>query len=216
MPCSAPKPGLSCATSLQLVALGKLQPRGAQGDSSRRPVSSIDRLERGILQLLHRPGRPGGRREERRQLMLDLGVERHVLTTRGGGRRRTRARALSPAPSCGGVYTPTDESGDARVFTQALAETAAPNAAPSLPLRAMRSTASTSTRASCTRRQAARARAPAGRSVVTRRRVRGCHGLLHGAAPSRQVGVDLDIYPTKGYSATLAAAGASSAPALSA
>ena len=102
----------------QLVALGRYSHETLKAMVAQTGITH-DRLERGILHFFSSPQAfdDGAQAAE---LMRRHGVDRRVLS---------RDEVLKVEPSlksfagqiAGGTYTPSDESGDARVFTQALA-----------------------------------------------------------------------------------------------
>ena len=178
----------------ELVALGRYSHAALKAVVAETGIV-YDRLERGILHLF----------TTRRD--LETGAAAAALMQRHGVDRRVLDRdgvlqvepALCHVPHLfGGTYTPSDESGDARVFTQALARRCADRGA--------------ELRFGCTV-----AGFDTARGRVTGVRVRGVDGApdtLHAdavvaalgsfTAPLlRPLGISLRIYPTKGYSATL-------------
>ena len=103
----------------QLVALGRYSHESLKALVAQTGIE-YDRLERGILHFFSSQqefdeGAAGA------ELMRHHGVDRRVLT-------RDEVLAVEPALRsfangiAGGTFTPSDESGDARVFTQKLAE----------------------------------------------------------------------------------------------
>ncbi|MEY8875765.1 MAG: D-amino acid dehydrogenase [Leptothrix sp. (in: b-proteobacteria)] len=179
----------------QLVALGRYSHQSLKAVVASTGIA-YDRLERGILHVFTNQadldhGAAGA------ALMRRYGVDRRVLN-------RDQVLAVEPALAAfapriaGGTYTASDESGDACVFTQQLARR-------------------------CAERGAVfRYRHAVQRLDLQGRQVRGVQlrGLDDGAPVSlaanavvvamgsysapllRQVGIDLNIYPAKGYSAT--------------
>jgi D-amino-acid dehydrogenase len=180
----------------QLVALGRYSHESLKALVAQTGIE-YHRLERGILHFFSsqkdlEAGAAGA------ELMRRHGVDRRVLT-------RAEVLQIEPALAThaqhisGGIYTPSDESGDARVFTAELA-------------------------ARC---EARGARFLFGHAIDGLDREGGriatarVHDLATGAAQSlradafvaalgsytapllRPVGVHLNIYPAKGYSATL-------------
>ena len=102
----------------QLVALGRYSHQALKSLVARTGIE-YQRLERGILHFFSSQaeldaGAAGA------ELMRRHGVDRRILT-------RDEVLAVEPALAAygprivGGTYTPSDESGDARLFTQALA-----------------------------------------------------------------------------------------------
>ncbi len=180
----------------QLVALGRYSHASLKELVAQTGIR-YDRLERGILHFFSTPEalEAGTRAAE---VMARHGVQRQVLTP---------AQVLEVEPAlaahaerlAGGIYTPSDESGDARVFTQALARLCEHRGATFLYERDILSLE------------------VAGDAVVAvrlndpltgqRRSVRGEAFVAalgsHTAPMLRPLGIRLNIYPTKGYSATL-------------
>ena len=102
----------------QLVALGRYSHESLKGVVAQTGIA-YDRLERGILHFFSSAADyEGGIKAA--ALMRDHGVDRRVLG-------RDEVLQVEPALKAfggqihGGTYTPSDESGDARVFTQQLA-----------------------------------------------------------------------------------------------
>ncbi|PXW96680.1 glycine/D-amino acid oxidase-like deaminating enzyme [Sphaerotilus hippei] len=179
----------------QLVALGRYS-----HDTLKEIVASTgieyQRLERGILHFFSSQadldaGAAGA------QVMRRHGVDRRVLD-------RQQVLAIEPAlasygPSlAGGTYTPSDESGDARVFTQRLAERCAGRGAQFLHEHQvlgldLEGGAFRSVRV-----------VRAGEVQPTRVHADAVVVAMgsYSAPMLRTVGVSLNIYPAKGYSAT--------------
>ncbi|MBA2960628.1 MULTISPECIES: D-amino acid dehydrogenase [Ramlibacter] len=192
----------------QLVALGAYS-HAALKDVVRATGISYQRLERGIAHFFTDPAalQAGAQAAD---LMRRFGVERRVVT-------REELLAIEPALQAfghrivGGTYTASDESGDARLFTEGLAAHCAGRGAAFLYGHAV------------TRLE----RAGGGVAAVHLRELAtGGHVRLAAdatvvacgswSAPLlRDVGVDLPIYPGKGYSATFPLLRPEAAPSVS-
>jgi D-amino-acid dehydrogenase len=180
----------------QLVALGAYS-HASLRDLVGQTGIEYDRLERGILHFFSsakdfEAGAQGA------EIMRQHGVDRRVLS---------REEVLKVEPSLasfgpnihGGTFTPSDESGDARVFTQKLAQKARERGVKFhyehdiLGFDLVAGEIS-GVNVSCQR-------------TGERRTLRGQQfvaAMGSFTAPLlRTIGVDLDIYPAKGYSATL-------------
>ena len=179
----------------ELVALGRYS-----HDALKQVVADTGiqyhRLERGILHLFssEQDLASGAAAAE---LMQHFGVDRRVLT---------REQVLAVEPSLrhfdalrGGTYTPSDESGDAFVFTQALAQRCAERGARFL---YGRDVMALQRDGGGVRGVQVIDRATRERSVVTGDAFVAALGS-YTAPLLRPLGVFLNIYPTKGYSATL-------------
>ncbi|MGV8805156.1 MAG: D-amino acid dehydrogenase [Polaromonas sp.] len=186
----------------QLVALGAYS-HDALKDVVRATGIAFHRLERGIAHYYTDP-RAFDTAGDAAELMRQYGVARRVVST---------AELLKIEPAfasfahriVGGTYTASDESGDARVFTQALAQRCSArgaqllynhdvlrlektgNAIDSVAIHARATDAQGQNDAKTTRLKAD--------AVVV-----ACGS--YSAPLLRTVGVDLPIYPGKGYSAT--------------
>ncbi|CAN5661652.1 D-amino acid dehydrogenase [soil metagenome] len=180
----------------QLVALGRYSHASLKALVAQTNIE-YNRLERGILHFFTDPADllAGAKSAA---LMMDLGVERHVLT---------RERVIETEPALerfssqiyGGVYTPTDESGDAHIFTQALQKRCVERGATFLFGHEIEGF---DEYANDLRGVKVRDAASGARSVERGDAYVAAMGSF--TAPLlRQLGVDFDIYPTKGYSATL-------------
>ncbi|MBP6902453.1 MAG: D-amino acid dehydrogenase [Burkholderiaceae bacterium] len=180
----------------QLVALGRYSHESLKGVVAATGIE-YQRLERGILHFFSSAAdfESGASAAE---LMRRHGVDRRVLS-------RDEVLKVEPALAAfgpnihGGTFTPSDESGDARVFTQKLAELCRARGA-----RFLHETAISGLNRS-------------GDAIGGVR----VHHLRHGSRQTltadayvaalgpytapllRQVGLWLNIYPAKGYSATL-------------
>ncbi|AMO23297.1 D-amino acid dehydrogenase [Ramlibacter solisilvae] len=179
----------------QLVALGAYS-HAALKDIVRATGIEYQRLERGIAHYFTDP-RSFEDAARAAQLMQKFGVERKVVT-------REELLAIEPAfrpfahAIVGGTYTASDESGDARLFTEQLARLCAARGVQFLyehdVLRLDQRGGELAAVETRDRRSGEVQRLSAEAVVVAS----GSHsaGLLRGA------GVDLPIYPGKGYSAT--------------
>jgi D-amino-acid dehydrogenase len=180
----------------QLVALGQYS-HSVHKDLVSQTGIHFDRLERGILHFFSTPQALKAGKDAA-AIMARHGVFRQVLSTDQVVHLEPALKSFAERIS-GGIFTPSDESGDARVFTQALA-------------------------ALCEQRGAVfeygreilRLNAHSGRlvSIETRDPLTGrCSPLMadvfvaalgsYTAPLLRPLGINLDIYPAKGYSATL-------------
>jgi D-amino-acid dehydrogenase len=180
----------------QLVALGRYSHESLKTVVAQTGIE-YERLERGILHFFSSQADfdAGAAAAE---LMRSHGVDRRVLD-------RDQVLAVEPALRAfgdrihGGTFTPSDESGDARVFTQRLAALCRERG-----VQFMYDTAVEGfERASC---------GVAGVRVrhLHRQTVSTVHGDQYVAAMGsftapllRSLGIWLNIYPAKGYSATL-------------
>ncbi len=180
----------------QLVALGRYSHESLKSVVASTGIE-YDRLQRGILHFFssaadHESGVKAA------ALMRDHGVDRRVLG-------RDEVLQVEPALKAfgdrihGGTYTPSDESGDARVFTQKLAERCAARGATFLyehDILGFDKTGSAIAAVRLRDRATLRDTSLAGDQVVA------ATGSF--TAPLlRQLGIYLNIYPAKGYSATL-------------
>ncbi len=180
----------------QLVALGRYSHASLKELVAQTGIR-YDRLERGILHVFSSQrelddGAAGA------ALMRHHGVDRRVLD-------RAQVLAVEPALGrfeglVGGTYTPSDESGDARVFTQALARLCAARGAEFLYQHEVTGFDVAAGAVRCVRVRdlrngEARELPPADAYVAA---------LGSFTAPLlRPLGIWLNIYPAKGYSATL-------------
>ncbi|MGA0572922.1 D-amino acid dehydrogenase [Variovorax sp. VNK109] len=179
----------------QIVALGNYS-HAALKDVVRATGIDYNRLERGIAHF-YTDEKSFASAGEAAALMGRFGVERRVVS---------REELLNIEPAfrnfgdriVGGTYTRSDESGDARVFTQALAKLCEARGAKFL-----------------YGRDIERLESAGGEISAVAVRDRATGGLLHMKADAfvaacgswtapllRKVGVRLPIYPGKGYSAT--------------
>jgi len=180
----------------QLVALGAYSHESLKGLVDKTGIE-YNRLERGILHFFSsakdfEAGAAGA------ELMRQHGVDRRVLN---------RDEVLKVEPSLaafgpnihGGTYTPSDESGDARVFTQKLAEKCRERGVKFLYEHDILGFDLVAGEISGVNVGCQRAGV---RSTLRGQQVVAAMGSF--TAPLlRPIGVDLDIYPAKGYSATL-------------
>lgn len=180
----------------QLVALGRYSHESLKALVEATGIR-YDRLQKGILHFFSsREDFDSGVRAA--ALMRGLGVDRRVLD-------REEVLAVEPALAAfgprlhGGTYTPSDESGDAHVFTQQLARLCAARGATFLwehRVHALEVVGGRVEAVHLAPREGAALRLK-GDAVVA--------ALGPWTAPLlRLCGIRLDIYPAKGYSATLA------------
>ncbi len=180
----------------QLVALGRYSHESLKSVVAATGIE-YERLQRGILHFFSSAAdyesgvKAAG-------LMRDHGVDRRVLG-------RDEVLQVEPALKAfganihGGTYTPSDESGDARVFTQKLAERCAARGAKFLYEHDV---------LGFDKQGSKIAGVVVGeRSTLRRTTLAGDHVVAAAGsftAPLlRQLGIWLNIYPAKGYSATL-------------
>jgi len=180
----------------QLVALGRYSHESLKSVVAATGIE-YDRLQRGILHFFssaadHESGLKAA------ALMRDHGVDRRVLG-------RDEVLQVEPALKAfgehihGGTYTPSDESGDARVFTQKLAERCAARGARFLYDHDVLGLDKSGDRIAGVR---VRDRATGRDATLTGDHVVAAAGSF--TAPLlRPLGIYLNIYPAKGYSATL-------------
>ncbi len=200
----------------QLVALGAYS-QAALKDVVRATGIAYDRLERGIAHY-YTDAQSFDTAGDAAALMRKYGVERRVVST-------AELLAIEPALSpfahriVGGTYTASDESGDARVFTQALAARCAERGAELLYGQAITqlnkidgAIESIATQAvnTWTRGQ----KDPKNTRMLTADAFVVACGSF-SAPLLRTVGVDLPIYPGKGYSATFRLLKPAQAPVVS-
>jgi D-amino-acid dehydrogenase len=180
----------------QLVALGRYSHDSLKALVAQTGIE-YQRLERGILHFFSSQadfdaGAQGA------ELMRRYGVDRRVLS-------REQVLAIEPALAAygpqvaGGTFTPSDESGDARVFTQQLARLCAARGA-----RLLFGHAVDGLDRAGDRIDAVRLRELAtGASLELRGDAVVAACGSYTAPLLRPLGVNLNIYPAKGYSATL-------------
>lgn len=192
----------------QLVALGAYS-HAALKDLVRATGIEYQRLERGIAHY-YTDAHAFDEAARAAELMQRHGVSRRVVS-REELLRIEPALAHCTEAIVGGTYTPSDESGDARLFTQALARRCAARGAQFL-----------------WQHDVLRLQAEGGAlsQVLLHDRVTGQRRGLkadatvvacgsYSAPLLRQVGVRLPIYPGKGYSATLRIRRPEAAPTVS-
>ena len=200
----------------QLVALGAYS-HSALKDVVRATGIAYDRLERGIAHY-YTDAQSFDTAGDAAALMRKYGVERRVVST-------AELLAIEPALSpfahriVGGTYTASDESGDARVFTQALAARCAERGAELLYGQAITqlnkingAIESIATQAVNTWTRAQKDPKKT-RMLTADAFVVACGSF--SAPLLRTVGVDLPIYPGKGYSATFRLLKPAQAPVVS-
>jgi D-amino-acid dehydrogenase len=180
----------------QLVALGRYSHESLKSLVERTGIA-YNRLERGILHFFssaadYRSGIAAA------ELMRRQGVDRRILG-------RDEVLAVEPALKAfaadihGGTYTPSDESGDARVFTQQLAARCAARGATFL---YGHEVAGFDRRGDLLGGVVVRERASGARRTLRGDQVVAAAGSF--TAPLlRPLGIWLNIYPAKGYSATM-------------
>jgi D-amino-acid dehydrogenase len=184
----------------QLVALGRYSHESLKAVVAATGIE-YQRLERGILHFFSsqadfEAGSAGA------ELMRRYGVDRRVLG-------RDEVLKVEPALAAfgpnihGGTFTPSDESGDARVFTQKLAALCRARGATFLHETAIERLDSAGGQISGVRVRALSAsqRGAAARTLVADQYVAAMGSYT--APLLRQLGLWLNIYPAKGYSATL-------------
>ena len=180
----------------QLVALGRYSHESLKSVVAATGIQ-YERLERGILHFFSSAADyESGLKAA--ALMRDHGVDRRVLG-------RDEVLQVEPALKAfgehihGGTYTPSDESGDARVFTQKLAERCAARGATFLYGHDVLGLDKAGERIAGVR---VRDRATGRETTLTSDHVVAAAGSF--TAPLlRPLGIYLNIYPAKGYSATL-------------
>jgi D-amino-acid dehydrogenase len=180
----------------QLVALGRYSHESLKSVVAATGIQ-YERLERGILHFFSSAADyESGLKAA--ALMRDHGVDRRVLG-------RDEVLQVEPALKAfgehihGGTYTPSDESGDARVFTQKLAERCAARGATFLYGHDVLGLDKAGNRIAGVR---VRDRATGRGATLTSDHVVAAAGSF--TAPLlRPLGIHLNIYPAKGYSATL-------------
>jgi len=180
----------------QLVALGRYSHESLKSLVAATGIE-YNRLERGILHFFSSAAdHEGGVKAA--ALMREHGVDRRVLD-------RDEVLQVEPALKAfgdrihGGTYTPSDESGDARVFTQKLAALCAQRGATFLYGHDVLGLDQAGSRITGVR---VRDRATLRATTLTPDHVVAAAGSF--TAPLlRPLGIRLNIYPAKGYSATL-------------
>ena len=187
----------------QIVALGAYS-HAALKDVVRATGIEYQRLERGIAHY-YTDTQSFDTAGDAAALMRKYGVERRVVST-------AELLAIEPALTpfadriVGGTFTASDESGDARVFTQALARRCAERGAEFLYGHHIERLERVGSAIESIVIQANNARATGQKGLITSQKltadafVAACGSYT--APLLRTVGVDLPIYPGKGYSAT--------------
>jgi len=180
----------------QLVALGRYSQATLQSMVAQTGIE-YHRLQRGILHFFSTP-QDFDAGAAAAEVMCRHGVDRRILT-------REEVLAVEPALAAfgprlfGGTYTPSDESGDARVFTQQLARRCAARGVTFLYGHDILGLQQAGRAI-----EAVRVRDQASGRVVTLQADAYVAALGSYTAPLlRPLGVYLNIYPAKGYSATL-------------
>jgi D-amino-acid dehydrogenase len=192
----------------QLVALGSYS-HAALKEMVRSTGIEYHRLQRGIAHYYTSEAAMADA-EQGARLMQEYGVNRRVVS-------REELLTIEPAFRAfahrivGGTYTPSDESGDARVFTEQLADRTAARGARFLyghdVVRLEKAGGEVRAVQVRDRATGATRRLEAGAVVVA------CGS--YSAPLLRTVGVDLPIYPGKGYSATFRILKPGAAPSVS-
>ena len=181
----------------QLVALGAYS-HAALKDVVRATGIEYQRLERGIAHYFTDQASFDSAGDAA-LLMQKYGVQRRVVST-------PELLAIEPAFGpfahriVGGTYTASDESGDARVFTEALAQRCSGRGAQFLfghDIERLEQAGGTITAVRVRERETRSVRILQADAVVV-----ACGS--YSAPLLRTVGVDLPVYPGKGYSATFA------------
>ena len=200
----------------QLVALGAYS-HSALKDVVRATGIAYDRLERGIAHY-YTDAQSFDTAGDAAALMRKYGVERRVVST-------AELLAIEPALSpfahriVGGTYTASDESGDARVFTQALAARCAERGAELLYGQAITQLNKINGAIESIATQAVNTWTRAQKDPKNTRMLTADAFVVacgsFSAPLLRTVGVDLPIYPGKGYSATFRLLKPAQAPVVS-
>ncbi len=183
----------------QIVALGAYS-HAALKDVVRATGIDYHRLERGIAHFYsdQQSFDAAGHAVE---VMRQFGVQRRLVSREELLQIEPAFRAYGDRIT-GGTYTSTDESGDARVFTQALARRCAERGVQFLyghdVVRLNQSGGAIESVAVCAR--GSNAAGPKDQNLKADAVVVACG--TYSAPLLRTVGVDLPIYPGKGYSAT--------------
>jgi D-amino-acid dehydrogenase len=180
----------------QIVALGAYS-HAALKDVVAATGISYNRLERGIAHFFIDQKSFAGAADAAK-LMQRYGVDRQVVSTAELLRIEPAFKAFAPN-IVGGTFTASDESGDARIFTQALAKRCAERGAHMLYGHSVTSLGEPS--------NATKTIALHDDATMTSREISANHVVVacgsYSAPLLRKVGIDLPIYPGKGYSATL-------------
>ena len=180
----------------QLVALGRYSHESLKSVVAATGIE-YDRLERGILHFFSSAAdHEGGVKAA--ALMRDHGVDRRVLDRDGVLRVEPALKAFGDRIH-GGTFTPSDESGDARVFTQKLAALCARRGVKFRYEHDILGLDKAGARITGVR---VRDRATLRSTTLMADHVVAAAGSF--TAPLlRPLGIWLNIYPAKGYSATL-------------
>ncbi|MDM0055257.1 D-amino acid dehydrogenase [Variovorax fucosicus] len=185
----------------QIIALGAYS-HAALNDVVLSTGIEFDRLERGIAHYFTDAKSLDGAAQAA-ALMQRYGVERRVVG-------RDELLAIEPALRSfgdrivGGTYTASDESGDARLFTQALARRCAARGARMLFGRSVQRLNLAGGAVESVDIGGGSARDSAQNDLTLRADAVVVACGAYSAPLLRTVGVDLPIYPGKGYSATFA------------
>jgi D-amino-acid dehydrogenase len=200
----------------QLIALGAYS-HAALKDMVADTSISYNRLEKGIAHY-YTDARAFDTAGAAAEIMRRHGVSRRVID-------RDELLRVEPALNAfadhivGGTYTPTDESGDARAFTQALAERCQARGARFLYGHEVVAINHTENATHSVAVKAVDMVAAGQNSQEVRETLRGNHVVVasgsYSAPMLRSVGVNLPIYPGKGYSATFKVLKPEAAPLVS-
>lgn len=180
----------------QIVALGAYS-HAALKDVLAQTHISYHRLERGIAHY-YTDQKSFEAAGEAAALMRRYGVQRQVVSREELLKIEPAFRSFA-AQIVGGTYTPSDESGDARVFTQELARRCAERGARFLyghDIQALSTAGGEVDAVQVKSRSTGQVQALRADAYIA-----ACGSYT--APLLRTVGVDLPIYPGKGYSATL-------------
>ena len=187
----------------QLVALGAYS-HSALKDVVRATGIDYNRLERGIAHFFT-DQKSFDTAGDAAALMRKYGVDRKVIS-------KAELLAIEPAFNAfaqrivGGTYTASDESGDARVFTQELAERCQQQGAQLMYghdiMRLNKANNAIESVAVCARVQGARGQNDAQKELLLTADAVVVACGSYSEPLLRGVGVNLPIYPGKGYSAT--------------
>jgi len=180
----------------QLVALGRYSHESLKSLVAQTGIE-YHRLERGILHFFsNQKDLDAGAGAA--ELMRKHGVDRRVLSREGVLKVEPSLRAFASSIA-GGTYTPSDESGDARVFTQELAKRCQQRGATFLYGHDILGfdTAGAAVQSLRVIEQ------PSGRKTTLKADAFVAAMGSFTAPLLRPLGIYLNIYPAKGYSATL-------------
>ncbi len=186
----------------QIVALGAYS-HAALKDVVAQTGISYHRLERGIAHY-YTDQKSFDAAADAAALMRRYGVQRQVISREELLKIEPAFRSFG-AQIVGGTFTPSDESGDARVFTQALARLCAERGAQFLyghDIEAL-STAGGQVESVRVRQRGQTGGTHSGQAQTLTGDAFVVACGSYSAPLLRGVGVDLPIYPGKGYSATL-------------